>query len=230
MPRYICIATCNIYDGAQLFEVKFELNNEDQWTITAILLERGVKQGYCGFSPLIFNCCLELLLRWLNVDAEVEFGSMQFSYLPYADDIVLVCYSKHTLELQLFYKVMAFGNWADLHIVKPAKCASLALHWDKSKNKAATYDRKILFDDKPLPHLTEVDDYRFLGTATDPFLRYLAVEKDIRKCLEHYLNRLSDAPVDAWMKLDMLRTYVFPGLMFPLTIARQPQGKRSPRT
>ena len=214
VPRYICIATCDIYDGAQ-FEVKFELNNEDHWT-TAILLERGVKQG-CGFSPLIFNCCLELLLRWLNVDAEVKFGSVKFAYLAYADDIVLVCYSKHLLELQ-FTKVMAFGNWANLH-VKPTKCACLALRWDKSKNKAVPYNPKIMFYGAPLPHLTEVDHYRFLGTETDPLLRYLAVEKDIRKCLKLFLNRLSDAPVDAWMKLEMLRTYVFPGLVFPLTIA-----------
>jgi hypothetical protein len=70
-----------------------------------------------------------------------------------------------------------------------------------------------------LPALSKYGHYRFLGTETDPLLRYDEVYKFINKQLRFFLNRLHVAPVAIHMKLDMLRTKVFQKLTFPLSIA-----------
>ena len=63
VPVYLQNIICDIYSGSSN-QIRC---GRGEWTEN-ILLERGVKQG-CGLSPLVFNCCLEPLLRWLNINA-----------------------------------------------------------------------------------------------------------------------------------------------------------------
>ena len=214
VPAYIRKATRDIYLGAN-----FQVKSASEWT-TPITMERGIKQG-CGFSPLIFNMCLEFLLRWLNVDALSSIGGKKFAFLAYADDLVLLSPSVEHARLQ-FAKVRAFGDWANLH-VKPSKCAAVAISYE-ADGSTKSFDPKIPVRGGFLPSLSKDGNYRFLGTLIDATLSYKGARSSIEKALKSYLTKLHLAPVPAFMKLEMLRRFVFPKLTFPLATASAPRA------
>ena len=90
----------------------------------------GVKQG-CPLRPIIFNLCMELILRMVKSKASqlrsgvCKFQSRTVSCLAYADDLVLLARSPDTLQLLLdcasdAASMLGLKFWPD-------KCATLFL-------------------------------------------------------------------------------------------------------
>ena len=100
---------------------------------SSIPVHAGVKQG-CPLSPIVFNLCLELILRSVKERARTQragvckFQNRTVSCLAYADDLVFMARTPKTLQLLL-------DTAADSDSVlgfefRPDKCATLFLTSD----------------------------------------------------------------------------------------------------
>ena len=96
----------------------------------SIPIQAGVKQG-CPLSPILFNLCIELILRRVKeAAANLKSGQCDhygtlISCLAYADDLVLIARSKKALQTLLDAASDA-ANIVGFQF-RPDKCATLSL-------------------------------------------------------------------------------------------------------
>ena len=101
-----------------------------------IPIAAGVKQG-CPLSPILFNLCIELILRKIKDAAKKLKSGACFHYgtllscLAYADDLVLVARSKRALQTLL--DAASEGASVLGFEFRPDKCASLSLTSTKQR-------------------------------------------------------------------------------------------------
>ena len=183
----------------------------------AIPIRAGVKQG-CSLSPILFNLCIELILRRVKAAASklksgncIHYGSA-LSCLAYADDLVIVARSKEALQTLLD---AASGA---AHIVgfqfRPDKCASLSLTSTKQRATFVTTE-DFTIQGNHIPALAQEESYRYLGVPIGLIHNIDDLPSVVPELIKHIelIGALLLAP---WQKIDALRTFVQPCLSYVL--------------
>ena len=100
VPQEVITLITKAYTGASS-----TIKTPDRLT-RSIPVRAGVKQG-CPLSPILFNLCIELILRRVKNAASklksgqcIHYGTV-LSCLAYADDLVLIARSKQALQILL---------------------------------------------------------------------------------------------------------------------------------
>lgn len=183
----------------------------------AIPIRAGVKQG-CPLSPILFNLCIELILRRIKAAAAklksgncIHYGSA-LSCLAYADDLVIVARSKDALQ-----KLLDAASDA-AHIVgfqfRPDKCASLTL---TSTKQRATF---VVMEDftiqgNHIPALAQEESYRYLGVPIGLIHNIDDLPSILPQLIRH-IELIGASLLAPWQKVDALRTFIQPCLSYVL--------------
>lgn len=99
VPTDLVTLIMNVYSGAT------SIINTPNGNTAPIPLRAGVKQG-CPLSPILFNLCIELILRMVKAKAKkLKLGACVYhdsiiSCLAYADDLVLIARSPTALSFR----------------------------------------------------------------------------------------------------------------------------------
>jgi Reverse transcriptase (RNA-dependent DNA polymerase) len=108
-------------------------NRQPAFQTPDIDIKQGVVQGD-SLSPLIFNICMDPLLKWLqtggrgyNTRIRTSSGNLTMSALAYADDLTIICGTAKDLQRQL-HKLDHYCQWMGLD-VNASKCDIQAVKW-----------------------------------------------------------------------------------------------------
>ena len=184
---------------------------------TAILIQAGVKRG-CPLSPILFNLCIELILRQVKAAAaKLKSGSCSHygslvSCLAYADDPLIIARSKNALQILLDAASEA------AHILgfsfRPDKCATLSL---TSTRQRATYVEQVDFtiQGNHIPALTQEESYRYLGVPIG-LIHNIDDIPNIVPGLIRDIETIRSSLLAPWQKLDAIRTFIQPCLTYAL--------------
>ena len=127
MPPDLVTLILNAYTGAT------SVIRTPQGDTPAIPLRAGVKEG-CPLSPILFNLCIELIIRMVKAKAsKLKSGACVYhgstiSCFAYADDVVIIARSAHALQ-DLLDQASDGATILGLSF-RPDKCASLSLVTD----------------------------------------------------------------------------------------------------
>ena len=208
LPKYFQEIIGDLYEASSM-----QIETLDGWT-EPIVLERGVKQG-CPLSPLIFNMCVELLLRWMNAHSSVSILGEKIAVLAYADDLVFIHRNGEHLRAA-FRRLEIFSKWANIKI-HPKKSMVLVL----DENRTIS-DPSILINSERIPCNKS---YKNLGTILDPSkFKFDELKKDLDAELNKMMVALTRSPLKNFMKIQLFKMFVFPKLSFPLTMASLSKG------
>ena len=159
VPEELVTLICNAYRGAS------STIKTSAGLTRSIPIRAGVKQG-CPLSPILFNLCIELIVRRIKSAAAklksgqcVHYGTL-LSCLAYADDLVLVARSRSALQ-SLLDAASDAANTIGLSF-RPDKCATLSL---TSTHQRATFvqPEDFTIQGSHLPALAQEQAYRYLG-------------------------------------------------------------------
>ena len=209
VPDSVVTLIGNIYTNAST-EVRTPAGNT-----SSIPILSGVKQG-CPLSPILFNLCIELILRSVNAKAHSigpakHFGS-DISVLAYADDLVIISRNSDKLQ-KLLDSASEAASIMGLEF-RPDKCASLSLTYGrKFKDNIQLSD--YIVQGKAIPPLKAHEHYRYVGVP----IGMIRVVSSLQKLAEDLcvdLDRIGKSLRTPWQKLDMIRTFVQPCLTFIL--------------
>ena len=178
-----------------------------------IPINAGVKQG-CPLSPILFNLCLELVIRSVKTASAACRGGapkhfkVPLSVLAYADDLVFITRKKDNMDSVL----QAASTSADILGLsfRPDKCASLTLH-----DGSHAVNTSFQVQNQPIPTLSEEDSYRYLGVPIGLVHNINDLPSLLPKLIQD-LDRINESPLAPWQKLDAIRTFVQPCLTFSL--------------
>ena len=183
----------------------------------AIPIRAGVKQG-CPLSPILFNLCIEVILRRVKAAAAklksgncVHYGTA-LSCLAYADDLVIVACSKAALQLLLDTASDA------AHIVglsfHPNKCPMLSL--TSTKQRATFVDQQdFLIQGNHIPALAQEQSYRYLGVPIG-LVHNIDELPNIVPQLTRHVVLIGNSLLAPWQKLDAIWTFIQPCLTYAL--------------
>ena len=211
VPKDMVTLCGNIYtDGITKISTPTGLTND-------IPINSGVKQG-CPMSPILFNLCIELILRWIKEEAvKIKSGTCNhfgtdLSCLAYADDLVLMARSKDTLQ-RLLYAAAEAANTLGLNF-RPDKCATLSL---TSTRQRATFVEPTDFtiQGEHIPALSQEESYRYLGVPIGLIHNIDDIPSIVPKLIQH-INIIRSSLLAPWQKLDAIRTFIQPCLTYAL--------------
>ena len=183
----------------------------------AIPIRAGVKQG-CPLSPILFNLCVELILRRVKDAASklksgncVHYGS-PLSCLAYADDIVIVARSKEALQ-----RLLDAASEA-AHIIgfefRPDKCASMSL--TSTKHRATFVQTEdFTIQGNHIPALAQEESYRYLGVPIGLIHNIDDLPNIVPELIKH-IEIIGASLLAPWQKIDALRTFIQPCLAYAL--------------
>ena len=184
---------------------------------SAIPIQAGVKQG-CPLSPILFNLCIEVILRKVKSAASklksgpcIHYGTL-VSCLAYADDLVIIARSKNALQLLLD----AASEGANIlgFLFRPDKCATLSL---TSTRQRATYveQQDFTVQGNHIPALTQEESYRYLGVPIG-LVHNIDDLPNIVPRLIRDIDVIRSSLLAPWQKLDAIRTFIQPCLTYAL--------------
>ena len=186
-------------------------------TTRAIPIQAGVKQG-CPLSPILFNLCIELILRRVKETAaklksgQCDHYGTPISCLAYADDLVIIARSKQALQ-----KLLDAASEA-AHIIgfefRPDKCATLSL---TSTRQRATFveQQDFIVQGNHIPALAQEESYRYLGVPIG-LIHNIDDIPNIVPNLIKSIELIGNSLLAPWQKLDAIRTFVQPCLTYAL--------------
>ena len=182
-----------------------------------IPIQAGVKQG-CPLSPILFNLCVELILRSVNAKAEslrsgpAKHHGHHISVLAYADDLVIITRKPDDLQ-QLLSIASSTASLLGLEF-RQDKCASLSLvRTDNAKSDVVTTG--YLVQGQIIPALHQHEHYRYLGVPIG-VIRDLSDLHSIVDRLCTDLDKIGSSLLAPWQKLDAIRTFIQPCLTYAL--------------
>ena len=211
VPAELTSLIMNAYSGAATI---FKTPSGDTG---AIPIRAGVKQG-CPLSPILFNLCIELILRRVKAAAAkfksgncVHYGSA-LSCLAYADDLVIVARSKVALQQLLDAASEA------AHIVgfqfRPDKCASLTLTSTKQRATFVTTE-DFTIQGNHIPALAQEESYRYLSVPIGLIHNIDDLPSIVPQLIKH-IELIGASLLAPWQKVDALRTFVQPCVSYVL--------------
>lgn len=210
VPEGIVDLIKNIYTNAST-----EVNTPSGTTPPTIPLLAGVKQG-CPLSPIIFNLCIEVILRSViakgQSNSPVKHHGQLISVMAYADDLVLIAKDDWLLQ-QLLDAASSSASLIGLQF-RPDKCASLSLTYSK-KHKTNIQNNDFTVQGNVMPSLSDHEHYRYLGVPIGMIRDVENLDKLVDDLCED-LDRIHSSLLAPWQKLDAIRTFIQPCLTFTL--------------
>ena len=211
VPEELVSLIMNAYQGAST-TIKLP-----DGSTRSIPIQAGVKQG-CPLSPILFNLCIELILRRVKeAAANLKSGQCDhygtlISCLAYADDLVLIARSKKALQTLLD----AASDAANIvrFQFRPDKCATLSL---TSTRQHATFveQRDFTVQGNHIPALAQEQSYRYLGVPIG-LIHNIDDLPNFVPQLEKNIELIGNSLMAPWQKLDAIRTFVQPCLTYAL--------------
>ena len=196
-----------------------------------IPIKRGVKQG-CPMSPLYFNFCIDILLRWLeeeNKEDGVYFeennegkGTKGYSFIgqAYADDVILMSPTHEGME-NILRTVDEFCRWSKMKLA-PQKCHCIHYAFEKGER---------IGNIEPF-HIGYEEDGVTRGTIEigkiDSTLEYLGINigfwgrvrkrqmKDTINKLKSDCEKVMESPLTFSQKIDCLKKRILTQLDYAL--------------
>ncbi|TKR65579.1 hypothetical protein L596_025966 [Steinernema carpocapsae] len=166
-------------------------------TTLPILIKSGVKQGD-PISPILFNLCMEVLLRSLKWKDDVKL-------LAFADDLALAASTTDCLQSALDELV---SNASRMGLTfNPTKCASLVVQKGKM-----CLDTAIKIGGSPVRLLDDEGVYTYLGINIGVHSR-LSLEGPLKKGLDD-TEKIVASNIAPWQKLDAIKTFILPRFSF----------------
>ena len=182
-----------------------------------VQVQAGVKQG-CPLSPILFNLCIELILRSAKSAAAhcrsgpAKHHGTPLSTLAYADDLVFVARKKATLESTLAAATKS-ANLLGLSF-RPDKCASLSIIHPTGE-PVRCVPNEFVIQRQPIPALQAEEMYRYLGIPIGLIHNCNDLPSLVPKLTQN-LEKINSSALAPWQKLDAIRTFVQPCLTFAL--------------
>lgn len=182
-----------------------------------IPIRAGVKQG-CPMSPILFNLCIELILRKVKNSAEkikagkcTHYGT-SVSCLAYADDIVVI--ARNPAALQALLNEASDGAHILGFMFRNDKCASLCL--TSTKQRATFVEQNdFTIQGDHIPALVQEDSYRYLGVPIG-LIHNIDDIPNIIPDLVKNIDTVQSSLLAPWQKLDAIKTFIQPCLTYAL--------------
>jgi len=195
--------------------------NLDKLDSTEIRINKGVKQG-CPLSPLIFNFCMNPLLKELQDSGKgYKVGNRTIAAQAYADDIILFAETRRNMNI-LLEIVERFTAYSRL-VINTHKCHSLSYIIGETGRITDTEPFMINHNEVPLDDLSHSIEY--LGTAATASIcvRYKGTEETIES-VKNLASKVLNSQLKVNQKLDALRRFVIPCLDYTLTEGNPRRG------
>eukprot|EP01071_Lankesteria_metandrocarpae_P012013 Lankesteria_metandrocarpae@DN5485_c0_g1_i23.p1 len=182
---------------------------------TVIDNNRGVKQG-CPLSAILFNLCLEPLLRALDSAGpgiKLRSTETKLNHTAYADDLKVFCDSKEGITT-LHKEVEDFLKWTNLE-ANPAKCATLGMKIQKGAWTADPADLKL--HGQKVPAIGLDQSYNYLGVEDGPDRnsRIESVAQKIKEVSEQ-MEKLFTSKLQSWQKIKLCKSHLLTQLEFAM--------------
>lgn len=182
------------------------------WSTEDFIPSRGVKQGD-PLSPLFFNLVIDRLLHTLPDDVGANLGGSRVNCLAFADDLILCASTTRGLQL-LLDKTADFLMSCGLTI-NADKSKTISIRGLGKEKKTLIQDTKFSIHGRPLPALSRVEKWKYLGIDFTPEGKtYLPPYQELSVRLE----RLTKAPLKPQQRLHALRTVVIPQLYHQVSL------------
>ena len=179
-----------------------------------IPINKGVKQG-CPFSPLLFNLCLNPLIRELSRSTRgYRIGNNYHTVQAYADDIVLFSETRDDM-IALLNEVNNFIRYSKLEInVKKCHSASYILQ----EGHRVSDSEPFTFNNNNIPNHNLSEWVEYLGTAaaTTINIRRKSTEATLTDA-NNLVDLIFNSPLRINQMIDAVKRFVIPSLDYTLT-------------
>ena len=179
-----------------------------------LLINNGVKQG-CPFSPIIFNICIDALVRKLEDQTFDGFhvNGMNFSAQAYADDIVLLSDTEQGMT-NLLKTIEKFCSYSKMK-VNPNKCTTWS--YINSNGKCGRADVEFKINNAKIPVIQLYDGTPYLGiiSAIQKSYRGKISSVKLEKARDKII-RICASPLKFIQKCDAIKRLILPTLDFEL--------------
>ena len=189
-----------------------------------IMVRRGVKQG-CPLSPLLFDICLEPLLRVVEENCAqlgYHFGNTNITKTiqAYADDLILFSDNEQNMET-LLNTVELFLNYSKLNI-NHTKCRTISI--GERNGQRISLQTQFTLMGNQLPDIGLDDGVEYLGTvvSNNRSKRMKSAEELVITAIRN-IEKLDVVPLRFNQKVDAIKRFIIPSLDYILTNGEVPQ-------
>ncbi|GIY48849.1 retrovirus-related Pol polyprotein from type-2 retrotransposable element R2DM [Caerostris darwini] len=177
----------------------------DSTSTGSISIKCGVKQG-CPLSGLIFNLCIDPVIRAIQGDAS------QHLVLAFADDLVLLADSPQQLQENIN---KAYQSLSQLSLIlNPSKCKSIHICGSPPAGVRRT---NFFINDSAISQLEEFEFTKFLGKPVgfNACPNYSSIND-----LSQLGMSIMCSALAPWQRIDALKAFFFPSTQFAMRTAQ----------
>ena len=176
-------------------------------------MERGVRQG-CPFSPILFNICIEPLLRHLlnhHKSDGYKIRDLTFNVQAFADDVVLISHTPEQMR-NMISSVEEFCSVSGMKLTGP-KCKWFSYVIRNGRRVASSESLKINGDEIKSINISDCLKYLGAPIAANKNAKIKFTE-DLLIKIKHQVNQLLLSPLTFSQCLDAIKRLVLPQLDF----------------
>lgn len=190
--------------------------NKEEYTKN-IYINKGVRQGD-PLSPLLFNMCLEPLIRLIK-QSKIGYrfknnNELLVNVLAYADDILITTNSINEMET-LFKIIEEYCNWSGINI-NVNKCGS-ASTFQLPNGEIGQKLTNFIINNQKIPDIGYTGQLKYLGNYVSNKFRTIINDTDnILFEIKENIKSLNNSILSGIDKIKGLKQYILPRLEFIL--------------